>query len=201
MKGDDNNDNNYDNLDNNPLAFVSSVVLRLREYTVVGTFWFILIVLGSTYFHESRPLSVGAVLFIWVFIQISHSAVPFLEWKPTCKTCVKWTFYFIGYLVVGFLWSFAKLWIHIWRGHLEEDLLAVLLACQSGSETCYVDFSYLLQPRIFTWILYFPLSMAMTIFEDPIKIVLEVGHAIVERTYGFVIKHAITMYTNRHPGL
>jgi len=65
-----------DNIDQNPLI---GYVDLAREYTYFGSILFFLLALVATIFHESNPFSIGGLIFIWVFVQISQKALPFVN--------------------------------------------------------------------------------------------------------------------------
>jgi len=82
---------------------------------------------------------------------------------------------------------------------LEETLLVELQACTELS--CFVEFTYKIQDKIFTWVLYAPLSILLTLFEDPLRMILELGHHTLENGYGRVAKFGIDLYMRRHKEL
>lgn len=97
----------------------------------------------------------------------------------------------LGYFVIGYIWTHAKLFIDTWQGTLPPKLDAKLQKVYNGEGSWWVfilDIKWLIIQWMFTW----PFSMLFTIFRHPIRIIVDFLYKLSQKKYILIIKKALS---------
>lgn len=185
------NDNNAP-LDENvtPLDVFNTITF----YTSPGfSLPFILLFILATYFHESHFTPTGIAVGIWILLQFASFVI-----KEDFRNDLFWSIFglignLIFYLFIGYFWSLTKLYLDIWQGHLDPELIAKIRTCIStdGKEGCVFSFLSEMKWFIVSWMVTWPVSVAYTISRDPFRVITDFIFEISRRRYLSIITAAL----------
>jgi len=179
-------------------------VLVISATTVVPgfTFRFVLLVGVLSFLHEKRPGAATGVVVGWLFLMGLKNYVAENRNLVNGKFIAKMLVYLMIYIIIGFLWSFVKLFLVVWRNHLSEDELSSLLDCQNeASQDCYINFLYEIKWRIALWVTYWPVNILLTLCEDPLRIVFDIGFRWAQDILVKILKKASEWLIKDNPSI
>lgn len=93
-----------------------------------------------------------------------------------------WVLYFVGYIVIGYLWTHVKLFIDVWQARLPRKLDDELRDVYQRNAS-YWGFVRKVKWLIMRWVLTWPFSMVHTILRNPLRIVAEFVYKLSQRKY------------------
>lgn len=147
----------------------------VAQISAPGTSWVFWIGFAiASYFHESYFSHVVVILGVWFAVQVAAGVL-----DDDFKNDLFWSIfsmggYLIGYLFAGSVYSISKLWWEISSGHLSAATIDQIRQCKlvanttAEAMTCtspiFTENGWLLMRWMTTW----PISLAHTIFDNPI---------------------------------
>lgn len=157
------------------------------------SFPFILLFVLVTYFHESHLTPMGVLVGAWIVIQFTSFVI-----KEDFRNDLFWSIFrlignLIFYLFIGYLWSMAKLYLDIWQGHLNEELMSKIRVCISDQGQAGCVFSILSELKwcIVQWMVTWPVSIAYTISRDPFRVITDFIFEASRKRYLYIITSAM----------
>lgn len=106
---------------------------------------------------------------------------------------VFWTVAFVfAYVLLGFLWSHAKLYIDVWQGCLPAHLDAELCALHERHQS-YWSFIQKIKGFVVLWGLTWPFSLLHTLLRHPFRIVFDYIYEISKKKYHWIIQKAMEL--------
>lgn len=155
---------------------------------------FIIFFILITYFHETHTTPTGIFVGIWFIIQLASFVI-----KKDFRNDLFWSIFglignLIFYLIIGYFWSLAKLYLDIWQGHLDADLTLKIRECVKSEDSCVFTLLAEMKWFIVQWMLTWPVSIAYTISRDPFKVLTDFIFEISKRRYFYIINSAISAH-------
>ena len=146
------------------------------------------LVLAMGLVHEEHPLGVGGVIVGWFLLQAlrayAKEEISIYMWWLATKAPI--------YILCGFAWSAAKLFIFALRSESE-----ILSACNSknvAAHECIVDaLNGPLYWPLMSWITYWPLSMLNSLAFDVLRVVVDVGRYAMQDWYVWIVEQGLAV--------
>lgn len=143
-------------------------------------------------FHESHFEYVAPLLASWIILQ----AWSLLHGEQN----IFWAFVHlfqqaVFYLIIGYLWSLAKLYIDVWQGHFDPLQLEVMRQCVAPANvqlSCITDILQSIKWYILRSMLTWPASILYTLSRDPLNIFLELTFEWSKKRYMWIIQSALS---------
>lgn len=153
---------------------------------------FLVLCLVLVYFHESQTYATIIVMISWFVLQVVSSML-----KDEFRNDLFWSifrliFQVIAYILCGYAWSFAKLWLDLRNGHLtaSKEFYACFMLDAFDSK-CVTEQLLSYKAFIFQETLRLPISMAYTLSRDPAKMLMEEIYRHSAYSYYVVIHSAL----------
>ncbi len=154
---------------------------------------FIALFVLLAYFHESHFAYAAIVIVAWFAVQLTASVS-----KEDFRNDLFWSVFslignFIFYLVIGYVWSLAKLYLDVWQGHLSDELMHNIRTCVSseGTPGCIMSFLLNMKWEIVRSMTLWPVSLAYTISRDPLRIFTDIAFNWSRQRYVYIISAAL----------
>ncbi len=154
---------------------------------------FIILFVALAYFHETHFAYASVVIGTWLAVQVASSVI-----KEDFRNDLFWSLFslignFIFYLVLGYCWSLAKLYLDVWQGHLSEELMQRIRTCVSteGTPGCIMAFLLDMKWDIIKSMTVWPVSLAYTISRDPLRIFTDIAFNWSRQRYVYIISSAL----------
>jgi len=180
-----------------PCTLVNGLHSAAEHTAAGGSLTFLGLFLLCAYFHESFPGYVGGFMVIWVGVQVASHAL-----RENLNDDLFWNIVgalgnVVFYLIIGYVWTFVKLYLDVWQGHLPTDLADQLQACMGGSGKTGCIFVFLGNVKwlIVHWMLTWPVSMTYTLSRDPLRIAIDLAFELSRQRYIRVLKHAFSTHS------
>ncbi len=155
---------------------------------------FVLFLAIVSWFHESHPTSIGGLVIGWFFLRGLNqlrSAESVGPWRTVGRKVGRVAVFGAIYLVLGFIWSFIKLFLFVWRGHLGKVEHNMLMQCvKEGGDECFWSLLLHLKWTIFGWVTYWPVNIVFTALKDPLNIVFDFGFNMCRMLYVRILRQA-----------
>jgi len=139
------------------------------------SFLFLFLFCAAAYFYETHSDIVTVSIGIWATFQlvvyvINEDFRADVFWN-TCSLLGHFCFY----LILGLLWSFAKLYLDVWQNYLPKREMSSIITCVShdGKSGCAMEFLLVIKWRIVRTMLAWPVSLIYTLSRDPLKILTD----------------------------
>ena len=163
---------------------------------------FLLLFSAAAYFHESQPWAVGILALAWLSLQTFMYVT-----EEDFRSDLFWNAfslvgYLIFYLILGLVWSFAKLYLDVWQGHMPAAQMKVIVACfeDTGREGCVMDILLSMKWDLMRSMLAAPISFAYTLSRDPLRLLSNVIFDTFMSTYASILQQAVAAYKVRISG-
>jgi len=111
----------------------------------------------------------------------------------TCADAFTALRYVGAYGVAGLVWSCAALYINVYRRHLPAHLLKAIFACTDAK--CTLATLALLRDTIFTYIIFWPMSILMFLARDPLHLLYDLVWTQFRDVYASILTTAIAHAT------
>lgn len=153
----------------------------------------------STFFYESHTFFVGLLILTWVSLQFVTYVM-----DEDFRSDIFWNAfsllgYFIFYLILGLIWSFAKLYLDVWQGNLSPTMMRTILTCvgTNGESGCIKKILYDMKLEIIKNMMAAPISFVYTFARDPLRLLNNVIFDTFITTYATILKSAVEAYQIR----
>lgn len=165
-------------------------VEALAQYTAPDfSLFFLGFFLLVTYCHETYYTQSIAVIAAWAVLQVLSQSL-----SDDFRTHLFWNIFalagnLIFYLFIGYCWSMLKLYVDIWQGHMDPELMErIRTSLASGAfGSVLLDMKWTIMRWMITW----PASMVYTFSRDPLRIITELLFEWSKQRWIYIISLAI----------
>lgn len=98
----------------------------------------------------------------------------------------------IAYLVLGYIWTHAKLFVDVWYGVLPARLDAELCELYAKKQS-YWEFIIKIKWLVLMWMLFWPLSIVYSLTQHPLRMLVDLVYRLSQRKYRWIIGRAMEM--------
>ncbi len=98
----------------------------------------------------------------------------------------------VAYLVLGYLWTHAKLFVDVWYGVLPAKLDAELCDLYAKKQS-YWDFIIKIKWLVLMWMLFWPLSIIYSLTQHPLRMLVDLVYRLSQRKYRWIIGYAMEL--------
>lgn len=147
------------------------------------------------YFHESYFSYVAVFLSAWLLIQLISNVL-----DDDFKNDLFWNIFslfgnLVFYLFLGNCWCMLKLYLDIWRGHMDPILMDRIRTCVTTDEVgCVIPLFMDMKWMIVRWMTTWPINLVYTLSRDPLQIITDLIYTWSRQRYFTIMASAVRAY-------
>lgn len=150
--------------------------------------------MSALYTLSRDPLHIATnLLFEWSqrrYIAIIQSA---LGTQPANGWTLGWMFLcIVGYFVLGYIWTHAKLFLDVWQGTLPKTLDEEVRAVYENNAS-YWQFIYKMKYVVLQWMVIWPFSFTFTIMRHPVRMFFDWIYYMSQKKYIWITVKAMDL--------
>lgn len=130
------------------------------------------------------------------YIRVMFSAIDVLDARTTGGDPLTWSIvaiyfaYFLGYLLVGYAWAHAKLFIDVWQGSFSPSLDQQVRDAYER-KIGYWAFVKQIKWHVTSWMIVWPFSIFYTLLRHPLRILVDFVYELSQRKLAWIVEMAM----------
>jgi hypothetical protein len=172
---------------------------HIASFTSPGfSLFFILFFVVIAIFHENYSAQTSVAIACWFLIQLVSYVL-----REDFSNELFWNILgllgsVLVYVLVGHLWSYAKLYVDLWQKHLDPIMINKFRTCASTpvGDGCMLPLLLEMKWHIVHSTLTWPVSMIHTLSRDPLRILTDMLFEASRARYMAVIRSALDTTPN-----
>lgn len=174
-----------------------TTVKNVADFTAPGLSWFfVAFIIVGAYFHEAYFFETSIVIGAWFVLQLIGTGLDEEFHQNLFWGFVRAISSLAGYILVGYLWTFPKLFIDVALHHLDAANMAKLNKCEDFA--AFLDFYLSIKWLLTKWILTWPMSMIYTASRDPLHLATEFLLKWSQSRYIYILQSALRYSRNEN---